>query len=96
MARSRIMGTCIASALSTADPDLLSGLVLAPGTYYLMLDIYPSPSCFDFELYLETAPCPTATLSPTATPVPPVPATGPLGWVLMMLAGSWLLLRRRR
>jgi hypothetical protein len=41
---------CIAKACTSANPDLITGLQLGIGTYYLMLDVYPSPSCYGYTL----------------------------------------------
>ncbi|MCK4871888.1 MAG: hypothetical protein KAS72_04095 [Phycisphaerales bacterium] len=45
---------CVATATSSADPDVITGLELTPGTYYIMVDTWPSPDCCDFVLIIET------------------------------------------
>jgi hypothetical protein len=47
--------TTIAQATSTANPDVILGLVLAPGQYFLMVDTFPPPSTMSYELVIE--PC---------------------------------------
>ncbi|MCP4591500.1 MAG: hypothetical protein GY842_12210 [bacterium] len=47
--------TCLASATS-GNPDIISELVLATGTYYMMIDTWASPECADFDL--EIIECP--------------------------------------
>lgn len=44
--------TCLAIRTSSdATPRVISAMTLQPGTYYIMVDIYPSPYyCFDFDL----------------------------------------------
>jgi len=43
-------GACLAMAITTANPDVISPYLLTAGTYYLMIDTYPSPTCADFTL----------------------------------------------
>jgi hypothetical protein len=51
-------GVCIASANngSSSLPYTMHGVMLDPGTYYLMIDTWPAPDCIpSFELTIETA-----------------------------------------
>jgi len=53
---------CIAIATSSS-PDLLSidNVILDPGTYYIMVDTWPSPDCIpEFNLYIDEALAPGA------------------------------------
>jgi len=50
-------GSCLAQATTSADPDVITGLVLAPGTYYMMADTWPAPDCMNFSLGITE--CPT-------------------------------------
>ena len=49
-------GTCIAYSTSGyGDPHSLGCMELEPGTYYIMVDNWPTPDCIpDFDLYIET------------------------------------------
>jgi len=49
-------GTCIASSTSGyGDPHSMGCMELEPGTYYIMVDNWPTPACIpDFDLYIET------------------------------------------
>jgi len=52
--------TCLATVTrSDATPRVLPCFALEPGTYYIMVDIYPSPFyCFDYDLSIvECTPC---------------------------------------
>jgi hypothetical protein len=41
---------CIVKATTNANPDIIECFDFAAGTYYIMVDIYPSPYCDTFEL----------------------------------------------
>jgi len=49
------VGTCLAfSTNSGSTPHMIEGLFLAAGTYYIMVDTWPSPTCIpDFDLSIE-------------------------------------------
>ncbi len=49
--------TCLYKAASSANPDVIEGVTLDAGTYYLQIDTFPSPYCDDFTLDITT--CPT-------------------------------------
>ena len=51
--------TCTAtSTLSAATPHAIGCQTLAAGTYYVMVDIWPSPSCIpDFDLHVHECVC---------------------------------------
>ncbi len=53
--------TCIAtSTSSSSSPHSISGLYLTAGTYYIMVDTWPSPDCIpSFNLTIEEAAGPT-------------------------------------
>jgi len=47
--------TCLYSGTnSSAGGVSLPGVTLAAGTYYIMVDSWPSPQCIDFDLLIET------------------------------------------
>ena len=58
--------------------DQIITAVLDAGTYYLMLDIYPSPECYDFSLNIETFAAAftpedfTASVDPASAPGAPI------------------------
>ncbi len=45
--------TCIASATSGSGDTATACVTLNAGTYYLLLDYFPSPTCSNFELTIE-------------------------------------------
>ena len=47
------LGTCIAEATTSANPDEMLELELAAGTYYLMIDVWPLPENVDFDLTID-------------------------------------------
>ncbi len=50
---------CLAYAASYANPDVISDLHLSVGTYYIMIDTWPSPNCTDFTMSVTMeAQCP--------------------------------------
>ncbi len=52
-------GNCVASATSSANPDVIEDLYLGAGTYYIMVDTWPSPDCTDFTMTVTAgADCP--------------------------------------
>ncbi len=48
--------TCLAKATTSANPDVITGLVLEPGVYFLMIDTWPSPSCDSYTLSISSCP----------------------------------------
>jgi len=45
--------TCMAFASGYSGPYIIMGLHLDPGTYYIMVDTWPSPDCIpDFDLFI--------------------------------------------
>ncbi len=48
--------SCIATATSSDNPDLIENLALEIGTYYLMVDTWPPPDCATFELTITAQP----------------------------------------
>jgi hypothetical protein len=48
---------CVAEALSSADPDVISDLLLDSGTYYIVVDTWPPPDCVDYTLEIEEVVC---------------------------------------
>lgn len=56
--------TCIGTATgSAASPRSILGKTLAPGTYYIMVDTWPTPNCipsFSLDIYEATPPPPPA------------------------------------
>ncbi|MBN2384288.1 choice-of-anchor D domain-containing protein [bacterium] len=55
--------TCLATAITTSNPDIIQ-YSLTVGTYYLMIDIWPTPNCDTFDLTIEASPewCPADTI----------------------------------
>jgi hypothetical protein len=48
--------TCLATVTgSSSDPRVIE-YTLAPGTYYVMVDTWPSPACIDFDLTIDIGP----------------------------------------
>ncbi len=81
--------TCIDIATSSAAGTITLGQnLLAAGTYYLMLDTYPTPDCISsFTLNITSA-------GATATPTPTAPPAGPgdsCGNALPIASGDCLL-----
>ncbi|MCP3905018.1 MAG: hypothetical protein GY715_15450 [Planctomycetes bacterium] len=50
--------TCVALATSSANPDVISDLTLDPGTYWIMIDTFPTPNTIDFTLTIVECPPP--------------------------------------
>ncbi len=66
-------GTCIFSIGNSATGVKTSGaLQLTAGTYYIMVDTWPSPNCVpDFDLFIDIVDCPAACIvdcPPTSIP----------------------------
>jgi hypothetical protein len=72
-------GSCLATDNNggSSTPYSIQSLALAPGTYYLMIDTWPSPDCVpDFDLFIEEAapPQPGDNCSdPLKIDLPPLP-----------------------
>jgi len=49
---------CIAYATSSAGDPVIGNVPLLPGTYYIMIDTWPSPDCTDFTMTITTCPEP--------------------------------------
>jgi len=65
---------CIAKAVTSADPDVITNLTLAAGTYWLQVDVWPSPTCVDFTLrFVECPPPPENDLCDDATDILALP-----------------------
>ena len=63
--------TCLASLKngSSTDPMTLACMDLDPGTYYVMVDTYPSPYCIpDFDIMISECTYYTPTPTPTIAP----------------------------
>ena len=52
------VGNCIESVTNSNSSPRIIETQLEPGTYYLMLDIWPSPDCFEFDLTIDVISCP--------------------------------------
>jgi hypothetical protein len=48
---------CIATATTSANPDIIE-TELTAGTYYLMIDTWPTPNCATFDLTIQECPPP--------------------------------------
>ncbi|MDX9859111.1 MAG: GEVED domain-containing protein [candidate division Zixibacteria bacterium] len=56
---------------STGTPKMIAGLTLAAGTYYIMVDTWPTPDCIpDFDITFEEAPPASDCGNPTLVTVP--------------------------
>jgi hypothetical protein len=49
------MANCVAYATSYANPDVIEDLYLGAGTYYIMVDTWPSPNCTDFTMTVTSS-----------------------------------------
>jgi len=53
------LSTCIATSTGSSGTRMIYGLSLAPGTYWIMVDTWPSPDCIpEFDLTIEETPPP--------------------------------------
>jgi len=59
---------------------------LAVGTYYLMMDIWPTPDCYEFDLSITQITCPEPT---TLTVANISQTTADLGWTETGSASTW-------
>ena len=52
------VGNCIESVTNSNSSPRIIETQLEPGTYYLMIDIWPTPDCFEFDLTIDVISCP--------------------------------------
>lgn len=69
--------TCLAVAASTDNPDIIE-YTIGPGSYYVMVDLWPSPSCIDFDITFDTYAPPTGRCCDYTTPLSPICTDGVL------------------
>lgn len=48
--------TCLAKATTSGNPDVINGLSLAPGVYFIMIDTWPTPNCDSYTLSITQCP----------------------------------------